>query len=452
MSSRALRRLREEQEEKDQQEISGDEYESEDDEQEDNRRKPSSFAFMMDDSDSDSDSDNDSEDDNDDDDDDYDDVSSDGEDADEDEQGEDSKLSSIREAANEDTDQNHQIAKEDEEEILNVKKEQKLEQVTKKDSEEDDFDAILSEFQDQVQADSKNGMAYISGPASVTQHSIILHKNDPRDYDLDYTLRNMLNGTTKHNDKKGGSGGKKSRSKKCLFTQPRDNWGKRPSSFVGGGLGMKLLTNKMDEENSFTPPWPYSDENLCPSHIQQWYIFDQSNTYASAMKDYDTYIRNSGDINALAMFIADNPFIVEPISHLSMFFFSIGENERGIDLLKRLLWVMECAAHTSLIHGYESVSHVNLMEYEKEENQTFFNTLFRLAKTSCMLGCVATSLAISRFLLSLDPLMDPCGILLVMDYYALATREDTDVEFLIDIVESDVVSHQHACLRVLERG
>ncbi len=429
MSSRALRRLRQEQEGQQDSDSSGDEYESEEDEQEDDRRKPSSFAFMMDDSDSDSESDSD-----DDDDDDNDASSGDesGEEKNEDGQEEQSKLSSIREAANEDEDE--------------VGKEQKLEQeATKKDAEEDeeeDFDAILSEFQDQVKSDSTKGTAPTGGPASVTHHSIILHNNDPRDYDLDYTLRNMLNGTTKHNDKKGGSGGgsRKSRSKKCLFAQPRENWGKRPSSFVGGGLGMKLLTNKIDGGNtSFTPPWPYNDESLCPSNIQQWYIFDRSNTYASSMNDYDTYIRNSGDINALAMFIADNPFIVEPMSHLSMFFFSIGENERGIDLLKRLLWVMECAAHTSLIHGYESAAQVNLMEYKKDENETFFSTLFRLAKTSCMLGCVATSLAISRFLLSLDPLMDPCGILLVMDYYALATREDTDVEFLIDVVESDVV-------------
>ena len=56
-----------------------------------------------------------------------------------------------------------------------------------------------------------------------------------------------------------------------------------------------------------------------------------------------------------------------------------------------------------------------------------------------MIGCVATSLATSRFLLSLDPWLDPMGVLLVMDYYALATRREDDIEFLIDLVESDVV-------------
>ena len=30
--------------------------------------------------------------------------------------------------------------------------------------------------------------------------------------------------------------------KRCLFAQGREEWGKRPSSYIGGGLGMDVVT------------------------------------------------------------------------------------------------------------------------------------------------------------------------------------------------------------------
>ena len=64
-----------------------------------------------------------------------------------------------------------------------------------------------------------------------------------------------------------------------------------------------------------------------------------------------------------------------------------------------------------------------LMDQGKEENAGFFSALFRLMRTSCMVGCVATSLAVSRYILSLDPLRDPMGVLLTLDYFALGSMK-----------------------------
>jgi hypothetical protein len=175
------------------------------------------------------------------------------------------------------------------------------------------------------------------------------------------------------------------------------------------------------------------------------------------MREYQNYIANTGDINAMAMFIADNPYIVEPLFHLAMFFFSLGENEKGMEVLKRILWILECACHGSLLYGVGNdggggggggdenengaVSEmvVHLMDYKQEENEVFFRTLFWLSQTCCMIGCVVTSLALGKFLLSLDPLRDPMGILLVLDYYALASMRRRDDLFVVNLVDSGII-------------
>ena len=396
MSSRAIRRLREG--EKDpilsQQNDSEDEYESED---ENVAKRGKAFQFMMDDSSDD----------------------------------ESSSSSSSPSRSQGDG---------DDEEEKDCKISSKAEDKPAKKEEEEDLDAILSEFV--LETKEGNDTTDANPTLTATSHTVVLYNNDPRDYDLDNALRNMLNGTTNSNDQN-----KKKRSKNSLFARQRDTWGKRPSSFIGGGLGMQMTLLKHEKKNEDEEgngkddiPWPYNDENIIPRDIQQWYTFDRSTTYSDRIQDYNTYIANTGDINTMAMYIADNPFIVEPMFHFAFFFFSVGENDRGMDLLKRILWVLECAAFTSLLHGYENNQMVHLMDQRREENAVFFSTLFRLAQTSCMVGCVVTSLAISRFLLSLDPMRDPCGVLMVLDYYALATMKEKDAQFLIDLVDSDAVS------------
>ena len=126
-----------------------------------------------------------------------------------------------------------------------------------------------------------------------------------------------------------------------------------------------------------------------------------------------------------------------------------------MDLLKRVLWIYECAAPASFMPGggrlqkqennstNNSHSSPILMDQSKEENDGFFSALFRLMRTSCMVGCVATSLAVGRYILSLDPLRDPMGLLLTLDYFALNTVKEENARFLVDLVESGTVKLFH---------
>ena len=116
-----------------------------------------------------------------------------------------------------------------------------------------------------------------------------------------------------------------------------------------------------------------------------------------------------------------------------------GSMEQGTELLRRSIFVYEYASIPSLF-GSLSLQHSNgvnshvLMDSDLEENRSFFSALFRLMQISCMVGCLETALSVSIFLFSLDPLRDPMGVLLTLDYFALATVNSSNTQYLVDLV------------------
>jgi len=173
--------------------------------------------------------------------------------------------------------------------------------------------------------------------------------------------------------------------------------------------------------------------------------FIYSDTYRSALSTFDTTIVNSGDVNALAMFVADNPYCVEAVLQLSMVLFHTPNNmERGTSLLRRAMFVYESAFLGSFLKQQQQDDNEMdcfEMDISLDENTTFFTSLFRLMQIACMMGCMDSCCAFARIILSFDANVDPMGVLLVLDYYALATMNIDNTQFIIDLVESDEAIH-----------
>eukprot|EP00804_Cyclotella_cryptica_P014890 CCRYP_017888-RA/>CCRYP_017888-RA protein AED:0.28 eAED:0.28 QI:0/-1/0/1/-1/1/1/0/768 len=497
MSSRALRRLREEKEaalQYNEPDIS----ENDDDDDDDETPKKGGFLGMLHEEESSSDDEEETEDDDDDT------VTDDDDDDDSEQQHKGNKPVVVNEPSRSNTAKQPQQLHEDDEE---------------------DIDAILSSFHphDETQQPSQSSNAATAN-AAPSLRSLLLspsHGYDVQSLDLDHAMRSLLGSAPNiavddaNNRQRRGGGRKRTAVKKYLFGRPRDSWG-RPPSYVGGGLGCKELTREVlrDERNAWGIPWPYrledqkdnhdnssninNDKNddsnnrdddqpspvptIMPIEQQKWYSLTMSDTYQEQHYAYQQLLRSRNthnrsstatleDPNALAMFVADHPHFAETLLQLSMVLYHVNDRAKGNDLLRRTMYLYETALPGSILPNANEDNYSNtaqhgakeiLMDIDRQPNSGLFATLFRIMQTSGMTGCFPNALAVGRFLLSLDPLRDPMGVLLILDYYALACRNCIDAQevgavFVKELVESGLVSihyrdpltdrHHWCCLR-----
>ena len=254
-----------------------------------------------------------------------------------------------------------------------------LDQLQDEQEEEEDLDAILAEFESKdVAAEADD-----SKPSAPWFH-VLVSNVDTRDLDIDYVMRTSLLGGTE--DVTAPATSRRSRQS-FLFGPPRDGWVRAPH-FVGGGIGMN---NYCDVEGGRQLPWPYSssveDESLTEMYEQwqnpkNWFTFVHSDTYRKDLDDYER-IQNSGDVNALALFVAHHPFVVEALLQLAIVLYRTNQSQEGLSLLRRSLWILECSSLPSFrpLHGASC-----FMDYDQPENASYFLALFRLIQISGMQG------------------------------------------------------------------
>ncbi|KAL7435471.1 hypothetical protein ACHAXM_004672 [Skeletonema potamos] len=366
-------------------------------------------------------------------------------------------------------------------EQITPSKKQRQPREEEEDDEDEDLDAILSDMklQNQLTGDETENNNDSSFRSS-TIRSILLsraHGYDTQDLDLDYAMRDLLGGAAvaggnplfiddddiiqqqlqqrgrNNRNRGGGRNNRRTVAKKYLFGKVKPEWGK-PPSFVGGGLGVKELT-----QEQMSMPWPYNViGNDAPN--AKWFTFQMSDTYLQINRKYEELLSNPQagmqDPNLLAMFVADNPFFAETILQMAMVLYYVNDRRRGSDLLRRCMYLYETALPSSLLPSNNAndseVNHEIFFDVDQKPNAGFFAALFRIMQTSGMSGCHPNALSVGRYLLSIDPLRDPMGVLLILDYYALASRrttalsdEDEDgvevgASFIVDLVESDKIT------------
>lgn len=237
--------------------------------------------------------------------------------------------------------------------------------------EEEDLDAILSEFQakdTQLERPIEEDHSSSRSP-----YSVLLEGLDPRDLDIDLSMRTSLMG--------GPTGApRKNRQAQSVFGNPREGW-PRPPHYVGGGIGMTSY-----DRNPTPLPWPYCDSSLVIDEemrrTNQWYSFIHSDTYMRDLEDYRA-IQSSGDINALVLFVAHHPFVAEALLQLSEVLYQTNHGQEGLSLLRRCLWVLECSTLLTFFRELDGSSHLDV---DQPENVSFFESLFRLIRVSANAG------------------------------------------------------------------
>jgi hypothetical protein len=239
----------------------------------------------------------------------------------------------------------------------------------------EDLDAILEEFTSQDAHVDEGGEA--NDKQIVSRFAVITLGIDVRDLDIDHVTRTSLLG---RNEPAAGASNRRGRQTN-VFGPPRDGW-PRPPRYVGGGIGMASYDSI---ESSHPLPWPYCDmkegDDRCPG-TERWFKFTQSDSYDRDCEDYER-IKQSGDPNAMALFVSHHPFVIEPLLQLSTLLYQTNQAEGGMSLLKRVLWVFECACLNSFLKVDGSAA---MMDCDLAENERFFAALFRLVRVSYVAG------------------------------------------------------------------
>ena len=147
-------------------------------------------------------------------------------------------------------------------------------------------------------------------------------------------------------------------------------------------------------------PWPYRTANTgnstcttgCCVPLSQWCTFVHSDSYRRDCEDFTRVVRQSGDLNALVLFVAHHPYVTTAILQLTTVLYQTNHTQQGLELLQRSLWIYESSSLVSFVQNLQQLQNQKRtywMDYDQPENQPFFDSLFRLIHVSCIAGYVS---------------------------------------------------------------
>jgi len=214
------------------------------------------------------------------------------------------------------------------------------------------------------------------------------------------------------------------RRRKCLLGQGKPDW-PPPISAVAGGFSMQV--------DSTTPSY-YSSKKLdAEIHAWNqgalWYSFTWSEAYRKLQTEFEANVAATADPQRLSLFCAEHYYHTESLLQIAMAMAHTGQMDYAADFLQKCLFYFECA----YLESFRPAESSCRMNFCAKENRIFFSALFRHMQMTGMMGCPRTAFEVGKFLLSLDPVGDPLGVLLCLDYYLLASGE---YEMVVRFAES----------------
>ena len=263
--------------------------------------------------------------------------------------------------------------------------------------EEVDLDALLDEFREKdINPRANDSGGNLAGHESSAQQQqqlacpfdFILDSFDSRDLDYEHSMRASLLKNLDDGGNEKASRKTSTRSKAPLFGHTRDGW-IRPPRLVGGGLGMTTY-----DRDPRILPWPYRTvESGTLPLLSQWCTLVHSDSYRRDCEDFTRVIRQSGDLNALVMFVAHHPYVTTALLQLTTVLYQTNHSQQGLELLQRCLWIYESSALVSFVQNLQqsqTQKRTYLMDYDQPENQPFFDALFQLIHVSSIAGYVTS--------------------------------------------------------------
>ncbi|KAK5138370.1 hypothetical protein LTR08_003431 [Meristemomyces frigidus] len=202
----------------------------------------------------------------------------------------------------------------------------------------------------------------------------------------------------------GGAGGRSGglaamALRRNIFIQGKEDW---PVA-TGGGLGMEI------------------EKKLADGTIL--YRFLHNRAYQDVQAQFETCVE-SMDPDRLVMLLRNNPYHISTLLQVSEIAKQEGDHATSGDLLERALFSFGRAVHSSFAKTL-SEGRARL-DFARQENREFWLASWRYMQNLSMRATWRTVYEWAKLLLSFAPEEDPYAMWLVLDQYALRSRQDLD--------------------------
>lgn len=152
----------------------------------------------------------------------------------------------------------------------------------------------------------------------------------------------------------------------------------------------------------------------------QHFAYQHSQTYQNIEKKFLEAVESLDPDNIVAI-ANEHPYHVDTLIQLSDICKLSEDLAMAAELIERALYSLE-----STFHPLFNLAKGNMrLDYKQQENRAFYITLFKHLMYVGQRACYRTALEFCKLILALDPEEDPLAIVLLVDFYALRSREFT---------------------------
>ncbi|XP_050395527.1 transcription factor 25 [Patella vulgata] len=264
---------------------------------------------------------------------------------------------------------------------------------------EDEIDASLREV-NQLLGDIGTAGDYTTSQITYTMKALLSveHKN----LNPDNEMRRIFGSRVIQAEQRRNRNRQRIHQRTTRLAQPKDTW----APYSKTGLSMSLLENRRG---------------------YQYFDFDHNSAYQEVQflfLDAVESLNPQDIVNLLHL----HPYHIGGLIQLSEIFRMSEDMAAAAELIEKALYAFECAFHPL----FSLTSGNCRLDYRKPENRGFFLCLYKHLLNVGQKGCYRTALELSKLLLSLDADDDPLCVLLCIDFYALRCEQ---YDFLIRLYQ-----------------
>ncbi|MCJ1380581.1 hypothetical protein MMC17_003689 [Xylographa soralifera] len=200
-----------------------------------------------------------------------------------------------------------------------------------------------------------------------------------------------------------------------VFMIGKESWPKATS----GGLGMIVMDK----------PWDLTTE----------YAFVHNSVYQDVQKQFHTCVE-SMDPQRMIQLLQYNPYHISTLLVVSEIAEQQGDHSVAGELLERALFSFGRSVHSSF-HATMSEGKARL-DFRRPENREFWLVAWRYIKNLGQRGTWRTAYEWAKLILSLDPEEDPYGIHLILDQLAIRSAQFQSLVDLTQTLQSLFITSQ----------